>query len=359
MKSLTAPKPPQVDQPSPADLPELHRKVIEAKVRLGRLTRAGSGGAELLLARMDLALSRFNTLMPVRVFQLYLQRRGPLMAAGLAYRLFFAIGALLVVGFAALGIVIAGNEELQEIVVDAVDRSVPGLVSTDEEGLVEPRTLFDATRGLGWAIVVSAGVMLVTSLAWVGGVRQAMRGIFALQPVVMNPALLRAKDLGTLALLGVVMLLTTVLGVIANNTLGALLAFLNLDAVSQVLTQAASFAVMIILDTLVGVVLLRTASAIEMSRSILLQGAIIAGLGSTVLRMFSTQILGSFGNNVLLLPFAVILALFVWFFLLSQVYLLATAWCAVRAADAEIRAAREHRAKAGTLKQRSRRKHRT
>jgi membrane protein len=124
------------------------------------------------------------------------------------------------------------------------------------------------------------------------------------------------------------------------------------------MTQAAGFAVMILLDILVAVVLFHSASAIEMPRRVLIQGALIAGLGTTLLRTFSAQILGAFGNNPLLLSFAVILALFIWFFLLSQVYLLATAWCAIGTADAGVVSDREHHAKAGTLWQRSRRKSR-
>ncbi|WP_422391474.1 YihY/virulence factor BrkB family protein [Arthrobacter sp. N1] len=360
-KSLTAPKPPPVEQPSPANLADLRRKVIDAQVRVGRLKRSGDGGAGLLLARVDLAISRFYTLRPVRVVLLYNERRGPLMAAGLAYRLFFAISALLVVGFAALGLVVAGDESLRELSVDALDKAVPGLIDLQDDGggLVTPTRLFDATSGLGWAIVVSSAVMLVTALGWIGGMRQAMRGIFALKPVAAPPVVLWAKDLGTLAILGVIMVVTTALGIVATNTLGALLSFLNLTSVSQLLTQMAGFVVMILLDILVAVVLFRSASAIEMPRPVLIQGAVIAGVGTTLLRTFSTQILGSFGNNPLLLSFAVILALFVWFFLLSQVYLVATAWCAVGTADAETDAERQHHAKGGTLRQRSRRGNRT
>ncbi|MHA7191822.1 YihY/virulence factor BrkB family protein [Arthrobacter sp. MDT2-16] len=357
-RTLTAPKPPRVDQPSPVSLPDLQRRAIDAQVKVGRLTRSGSGGTELLLARVDLALCRFFTLRPVRVVLLYNERRGPLMAAGLAYRLFFAIAALLVVAFAALGIVIAGDEALRTIAVDALDRAVPGLIGEEggEGGLVTARRLFEATSGLGWTIVVSSAVMLVTALGWIGGMRQAMRGIFALEPVAVHPVVLWVKDLGTLALLGVIMLVTTALGVIANNTVGALLAVLRLNAATQILTQAAGFAVMILLDILVAVVLFRSASAIEMPRRVLIQGAFIAGLGTTLLRTFSAQILAGFGNNPLLLSFAVILALFIWFFLLSQVYLLATAWCAIGSADAGVASDRELQAKAGTLWQRSRRK---
>ena len=50
VKALTAPKPPQADPPSPADLPGLHRRVAESRIRLGRLTRSGGGGVALLYA---------------------------------------------------------------------------------------------------------------------------------------------------------------------------------------------------------------------------------------------------------------------------------------------------------------------
>ena len=327
-------------------------------MKVGQLVRSGTGGMGLVLARVDLFLCRFFSLKVIRVFLLYNERRGPLMAAGLAYRLFFAIAALLVVAFAALGIIIAGDEDLREIAVDALDRAVPNLIGQEggETGLVTADRLFEATSGLGWTIVVSSGVMLVTALGWIGGMRQAMRGIFALQPVAAPPVVLWLKDLGTLSVLGVIMVVTTGLGVVANNTVGALLTVLRLSAASQVMTQAAGFAVMILLDILVAVVLFRSASAIRMPRRVLFQGAIIAGVGTTLLRTFSAQILGSFGNNPLLLSFAVILALFIWFFLLSQVYLLAAAWCAIGSADTDAASEREREARAGTLEQRSRRR---
>lgn len=306
---------------------------------------------KLLLARVDLLIAQLFTVRIVRVVLLYLARRGPLMAAGLAYRLFFAIAALLVVGFATAGLVIAGNESLQNLIVRAVNSAVPGLITTDEtEGLASASALFDRADGLGLALLLSAGVMLITSLGWVSGMRQAMRGIFALGPPAAHPLLLRIGDLGTLALLAVVMVVTTVLGVLTNNVLDALFTLLGLQGITQLLTQVAGFVVMILLDTLVMLVLLKSASGIRIPRSVRVQGAVIAGAGSTLLRTFSAQLLASLSDNPVLFPFAVILALFIWFFILSQVYLLATAWCAVGSADTETAQQRREHAKAGSLR---------
>ena len=49
--------------------------------------------------------------------------------------------------------------------------------------------------------------MLFTSLGWIHGVRQGMRGIFGLGPERINPVLGVARDLGLLVLLGVALLL--------------------------------------------------------------------------------------------------------------------------------------------------------
>ena len=59
-----------------------------------------------------------------------------------------------------------------------------------------------------------------------------------------------------------------------------------------------------------------------------------------MLRFFSAMLLSGITNNKLLAPFAVILGLFVWFYLLSQVYLLSAAIGAVRSADLRPRPAR-------------------
>ncbi|MBG6217193.1 membrane protein [Arthrobacter sp. CAN_A6] len=358
-KTLKVAKPPVVEQPSPTDRHELNRKVLEARQNLGRLRREGAGRGSRGVAGLLVVLARLFALKPVRVLLLYTRNRGPLLAAGVAYRMFFAIGALLVVGFSTLGLVISGNTELQQLIVDTVDSTTPGLIRTEDGpgGLVSPEDLFGATNGYGLALVVSTTVMVFTSLGWISGVRQGMRSIFGLEPVWFHPILVRVKDAGILLVLGVVLVITTGVGVVVNTVLDVVLEWLGLTEAARPLTQLAGFVVMILLDTAVAAILLHSASRIDMPGGVLLRGALLAGGGSTILRTFSTQLLGSgVERNPLLLPFAVILGLFIWFFLLSQIYLIAAAWCAVGAADAAADAERSTaEAKAGTLRQQSRR----
>jgi len=62
---------------------------------------------------------------------------------------------------------------------------------------------------------------------------------------------------------------------------------------------------------------------------------VLAGVGTTVLQFFSTELLARSGNNPVLASFAIIIGLLIWFNLVSQVYLVSASWAAIREADAE------------------------
>ena len=341
------------DPVSPADHARLVLKILEARQNLTRAERDNAGAAAVAAARFRVALARLSALRPLRALQLYALRRGALLAAGIAYRMFFAIAAMLVAGFSILGLVIAGDTRLQELIVRTVAATTPGLIDTGDGGLATREELFSGA-GFGAALVISTAVMLISSLVWMAGIRAGMRSIFALGPVTEGALKIILKDVAVLLVLAVALLVTTGVGFIANTMLDLALDLVGLTGASRPLTQLAGFAIMLVLDTAVASLLLHTTSAIDMPRKVLLQAAVFAGVGSTVLRTVSASLLGGLASSPLLAPFAVILGLFVWFYLLSQVYLLAAAWGAVGTADAAALAAHEHREKAGTLRQQSR-----
>lgn len=344
----------------PLDRAKLRMEELDARRAFGRVRREDAGPLSKLLAGAKFLVAKLNTVLPMRVWKLYSTRHGPLMAAGSSYNMFFSIAALLVAGFSIFGIVAAGNQALQDMVVRSVAESTPGLIDTGSGGLATQEQLFASGSGYGWALVISTAAMLLTSLRWIASLREGMRGVFALPPLQGNLLLIKLKDLGTLLILGITLVVTSVVAAVSNTALGAVLDFLAIEsAIAAFFTRAAGVLVMLLLDMLVAVVLFRAASGIRMPRSVLFQAALIAGAGSTLLRMFSSTLLGNVGNNPLLAPFAVILGLFVWFFLLSQVYLMATAWGAVGMAD--VKAKRQAARREGrqlSLRQRARAAHR-
>ncbi len=357
-KTLPRAKNQEPETPLPTDRDKLKLKVLQARGDLARTRREKGGGLPVLAATVVYLLARLNALRPVRVLQLYNSRHGPLMAAGIAYNMFFAVAALLVVGFSIVGLVVSGNTQLQRIIIRAVDSTTPGLIATNGaepgSGLVTSAELFGRESELSFALLISTIAMLLTALGWINGVRDGMRGIFDLPAPQVNPVLVKVKDLGILLVLAVALVVTTGVGLLANTVLDLSLQWFGFSDAARPLTQIAGVLVMLLLDTLVAIILFKSASSIEMPRRILLQSALIAGVGSTVLRTFSTLLLANVDRNPLLAGYAVVLGLFVWFFLLNQVYLIATAWGAIGVADAQAARSRAKGGRLRSLRQRSR-----
>ena len=330
---------------TPLDEAGLRAETLRKRTAWGRARREGAPAAARAKALSGWLLALLNGWRLMRVWNLYRRRHGPLMAAGSAYHMFFSVAALLVAGFSIFGLVASGNPGLQQAVVDTVAESTPGLIDTGEGGLAKPEQLFNS-GGFGLALAISTAAMLLTSLRWIAGLREGMRGVFGLPPLAMNSVFLALKDLGVLAILGLSLAVTTAVGLVAGAALDVVIDLLNIQSLfAVVMTRLTSIVVMLLLDAMAAVVLFRLASGIRMPRIVMIQSALLAGAGSTLLRYFSSELLGGATRNPLLASFAVILGLFIWFFFLSQVYLIATAWGAVGKADSEAR----HAARTGQL----------
>ncbi len=51
---------------------------------------------------------------------------------------------------------------------------------------MDPQDLLNPS-GLGWTAVIAAVVTVVTSLGWINGLRDGLRGVMQLAPLVINP----------------------------------------------------------------------------------------------------------------------------------------------------------------------------
>ncbi|WP_285727355.1 YihY/virulence factor BrkB family protein [Psychromicrobium xiongbiense] len=340
-------------EPAPDDLLELQRRRRLAAVELHRVHRAAAKGTPVprpdrIKAQLGVLMAQLNLFRPLRAWQVYTLRHGPLMAAGSSYTMFFSIAALLVAGFSIFALVAGGNTALQDVVVRVVNQSTPGLINMgDGRGLATPEELFSHSGGFSLSLVISTITLLVTSLGWIAGLREGVRGVFGAGALQTNGVLLKLKDLATLLLLGVALVVTSVLSVGTATALDWLRQTLNLSQIMEPLTFIAALVVMLALDVAVSAVLFRFAAAVTMPRKVLWQTVLLAAIGSTLLRSLSSLLLANVaGRNPLLAPFSVILGLFVWFYLLSQVYLLATGWAAVGTADVATRAREKARREA-------------
>ena len=325
--------------PSPLD-----RKALAdwTAARRGDFETARAGGSpwQQFTTALPWFMARAAQTFPLRVWNLYTRRRGPLLAAGNAYLMFFSVGAMLVAGFSIFGIVAADNEALRNAVIAVVANSTPGLIDTGSGGLATPEQLL-GTRGFGLALVISLSALLITGLGWIKGLREGIRSLLGLARDRTNPVLSKIRDGFTLLVLAIALVLTSILGLLSSEATDRISAFLGWGSfLTGATTQISSVLLMFFLDVVVAITMFSLASRVRMPRRVLILAALFSGAGATVLRFFSAMLLGGVTNNTLLAPFAVILGLFVWFYLLSQVYLISAAIAAVRAADLRPRAVR-------------------
>lgn len=321
-------------QPLPTDHAHLKLAVIQKRMEWNKARRAGKGPLASLMAMVQWLLARLSALRPMRAFRHYTLQHGPLMSAGIGFNMFFSITGLLTTGFSIAGLVLRGQPALLDTIISSVAQSAPGLLKLNGgDGLVDPQDLLNPD-GLGWTALIGAVVTVITSLGWIAGLRDGLRGVLELPPLLVNPILLKLRDAGTLLLLGVALVISAGASLVFGTAAGWVSDFLRLDdAVAGPLTTSIKIAVPLVLNWATALIMFRLAGGLKLSRRSLLEGTILAALGTTILQIFSTELLAGAGRNPILAPFAIIIGLLIWFNLVSQVYLVSAGWAAIREAD--------------------------
>ncbi|WP_231391709.1 YihY/virulence factor BrkB family protein [Arthrobacter sp. 35W] len=320
--------------PAPTDRAGLRREVLARQRDYGRVRRTGGGRVATSTAWLAFTMARLNTLAPVRALNHYNRRLGSLLASGIGVAMFFSISGLLTTGFSIAALALKSNPLLLDAVIANVATAVPGLLRIDgSEGLVDPASLLNPV-GLGWTAAISLAVAVVTSLGWIGSVREGLRAMLMLGPLMLNPILAKLIDLGTLVLLGIALLLSSAATVVFGTALATVTDALGLEGY---LVNPLGFAIGFVLATGLNwatvAILFRLAARIKLARKRFWQSSVMAAVAATILQLLSGFLLARAGANPLLAPFAVVIGLLIWFNFVSQVYLASAAWAAVGEAD--------------------------
>ncbi|GAA4347823.1 YihY/virulence factor BrkB family protein [Angustibacter luteus] len=283
---------------------------------------------------MKALLARLKASHPYRSWEHYGQVRGNLLAGGMTFVGFFSVIPALIIGFTVFGFVLRNQPDLFDRVVASVSNTLPGIIKDESN----PNGLLDASNPptpdvLTVAGLISLVTLLLAGLGWVAAIREGVRTMYDQPKLKSNPVLGKVRDLGLLALLGVPMLASAVLSLVATGAASWALARVHLDedaTGTKVLLQVLSVLVVLVADFLLMVIILRLLSGIALSRKDVAQSALIGAVGLGVLKLASGRLLASAGNKPLLASFAVIIGLLVLINLISRVVLLSAAWSATR-----------------------------
>lgn len=271
----------------------------------------------------------------VRVFINYGEKRGPILASGLAFQGLFAGFAALWVSFSIASIVLAGDVVLRQSLVDVLADAVPGLIQgTDGVGAIDPEVLLTTTSFTFAAAVALVG-LLFTALGWLDSARSSVRTIFTLPNPKTNFVLLKVIDLGVGLAFGVALLVFVSLSIGATQASGWLLDLVDLrdSDFAIVIGRIVTALLMFGLGSVILVALYRFLAGIPIPFSRLRAGVLIGAGGLTALQFGGTAVIGGASNNPLIAPFAIIAGLLIILNLGCQVILLGASWIAVDVAD--------------------------
>jgi len=276
-----------------------------------------------------------TALKPVRAFTLYTEKRGPILASGLAFQAIFAVFGGLWVGFSIAGVVIANNFGVRSSLIDVLAQTIPGLIETDgADGIIDPDTLLSAGI-FGWLGAIAVVVLLLASLNWLAAARDATRSIFSLPPDAANFFLLKAKDFGLALGFGGLLLVSASLSVVGTFALDGVLQWAGIrdTTLSTVLGRTVTLTIMFALDAFVLGMLYRVLADVKIPLAHLRQGALVGAFALGALKVLGGSLLGGASNNPLLAGFAVLLGLLIWFNFVCQAILIAASWIAVGVHD--------------------------
>lgn len=278
---------------------------------------------------------------PVRVWRHFLQHNGFLLAAGVSYQALFATFAGIYVAFAIAGLWLGGSQEAIDALIDLINIYFPGLIS--EDGLFTPEEVAEiATTNAG--VLGITGIIALVTLIWtaIGFVtfsRRAVRDIFGLPPDLRSYVFLKARDFIGAVLFAIALLLGFVATSIGTWALDLVFSLLGLGSASgwygiatRIGTILISFAVF---SGALGA-LIRFLTGTKLPWRRIWPGALLGGAAITVLQLFTGWLFLYTPSNALLATFAIFVGLLLWFRIIGIIMLVAAAWIAVAARDADV-----------------------
>jgi membrane protein len=262
-----------------------------------------------------------------RAWQRFGDARGNLLAAGIAYFAFFSLFPAFALAAVVFGFVLQGRPDLLESIGASLNQALPGFVRTADnpDGLIQLAAPETAT--LSWAGAVAFVTLVVGGLGWIGSLREGIRAVFGVTGSAGNVVLAKLRDLAVLALFGVAVVVSAGLTSVAGAAATWLATLLGLADVSWVLAVAGVL-VSLLVDTAIMVLLLRVLSGVPLPWRDVRGGAVIGGVGMTVLKLVGAQLVARATASPLFGSIVVVVGLLFWLNLISRLVLLSAAWAA-------------------------------
>jgi len=241
----------------------------------------------------------------------YLDVDGGRLAAAIAYYGFFAVFALLLIGYAVFGILLNNNADLFDIVREFLRQNLPFL---------DLQQILDSGRTIG---VVGLLGLVFTGIAWINAIRSSQRLIWKLNE---NPGYIVWRQVVDLLItIGILALIA--LSVLAVSLLERLLVWLFEGEVSWLLTVI-QWVLTVAVNMLLAAALLAAVPRLRMTFRRILPPVLQVGIGYTLLNTVGRSFVGLVERNPAYGLVASAVGLLVYLYVFNQLLLFGAAWAA-------------------------------
>lgn len=239
---------------------------------------------------------------------------------------FLSFFPILALAFFVVGLVAQVYPDLRGDVHRTIDQLMPHVIGNGR-GEIPMRTFEQAAGTLGAFGVLG---VLYSGLAWISGMREALEVMFVV-PRRAHPNLLvgKVRDLGTLLVVGLVLLVSVTLSAAVAGFSSAILRWVGVDP-GGLVPQAMLWLVVHLLAVVATTVLLMAMFQLlvetTLPRRSLVEGALLGAVGFELLKMLANFLLGLTRDQPAFQALGVALIVVVWIHYFSRLVMLSAAY---------------------------------
>ena len=195
----------------------------------------------------------------------YVSRSGPLLANGLAYGLLFAFFAGVWIAVSVFGLIMVGNIDWQQMLIDAVREVIPGVA----DSFLTSSALGTMSSALTWTGLATLAIFWWTVTGWMNSLRHAVRAMFDDCGDELNIVVARLRDTLAAIAIAILFILSTAAGTVSGGIVRRLLQWGGIPSSSlpgTVLLEMTGFGTGVALNFALFMLLLRVVSHIKAGR---------------------------------------------------------------------------------------------
>jgi membrane protein len=259
----------------------------------------------------------------VRTQQHYGAVKAGQQSGAVTYFGFLSLFPILALSFFLVGYLAQVFPEVRHSLRVAINQLLPGLIGTGDNQ-IRLRDIEDAAGAVGLLGLLG---LAYAGLGWLSAMRDALVVVFEL-PVREQPSFVLGKlrDLTTLVLVGVTLLVSVTVSGFVSRFAASLLGWLGLGQELAPLLQWLTVVLGLGANTLLFFALFRFLAEPRTPTRSLWQGAMLGAVGFEVLKRLSGVLLASTKGQAAFQAFGIALILLIWINYSSRVVLYAAAW---------------------------------